>query len=313
MINSKLRAYKYSNNEWEKISRWELINMPDVEYRKFKELHFPLFLMKSKESPKLTFNKGQKTFRYYPNQGINENHTSKGLTISHLIAQEVISDIRTLNLKLRDKRTKPYQEKNYTIEVDNIVTEKKITCGENTYYADLLVFFSKPAELSLKWKGFLTLEIFVTKDVEGNKIIDYEKRKIPAIEISIGPKLKLKKSANEVSEKEEEDLRKFMNVTFRKQIFGNILVSPTSDKYKENQVILELNELKNKILDKENKFKSLIEKHNELVNKYNKKNSANIELNEVIQSKKEQLQSLKTEIAELKNKSRIDKIIDAFK
>lgn len=123
----------------------------------------------------------------------------------------------------------------------------------------------------------------------------------------------MKKSANEVSEKEEEDLRKFMNVVFRKQIFGNILVSPTSDKYKENQVILELNELKNKILDKENKFKSLIEKHNELVNKYNKKNSANIELNEVIQSKKEQLQSLKTEIAELKNKSRIDKIIDAFK
>ena len=31
----------------------------------------------------------QKTFRYYPNQGLNENHISKGLTISHLIAQEV--------------------------------------------------------------------------------------------------------------------------------------------------------------------------------------------------------------------------------
>ena len=310
MINSKLIAYKYFNNQWEKVSRWELINISDVEYRKYKELHFPLFLMKSKESPKLTFNKGQKTFRYYPNQGINENHTSKGLTISHLIAQEVISDIRTLNLKLKDKRTKPYQEKDYIIEVDNIVTEKKITCGENTYYADLLVFFSKPAELSLQWNGFLTLEVFVTKDVEGNKIIDYEKKKVPAIEIAIGPKLKLKKSASEVSEKEEEDLRKFMNVVFRKQIFGNILVSPTSDKYKENEIITELN---NRIVNKNKEIKTLTDRSNKIEIEYNNQTLKSTDLKNTIQSKNKQLHSLTAKITELKNKSRINKIIDAFK
>lgn len=320
MINSKLRAYKYFDNQWEKVSRWELIKMPDVEYRKFKELHFPLFLTKSKESPKLTFNKGQKTFRYYPNQGLNENHISKGLTISHLIAQEVISDIRTLNLKLKDKRTKPYQDKVYKIEVDNIVTEKKIVCGENIYYADLLVFFSKPAELSLQWNGYLTLEVFVTKDVEGNKIIDYEKKKIPLIEIAIGPKLKLKKSATEVSEKEENNLRDFMNVVFRKQIFGNILVFPTSDKYKENEIINKLNdtkskvtELKNNIENKNSEIENLIKKHNQIVKNYNEIHSKNKILNSTIDSKNKQISNLNKEIVELNNKPRLNRIIDVFK
>ncbi|MGZ2370895.1 hypothetical protein ACXR6G_14020 [Ancylomarina sp. YFZ004] len=313
MINSKLRAYKYFNNQWEKVSRWELIKMSDVEYRKFKELHFPLFLTKSKESPKLTFNNGQKTFRYYPNQGINENHTSKGLTISHLIAQEVISDIRILNLKLKDKRTKPYQDKVYKIEVDNIITEKKMVCGENTYYADLLVLFSKPAKLSLQWNGFFSLEIFVTKDVEGNKIIDYEKKKIPVIEIAIGPKLKLKKSASDVSEKEEDNLRDFMNVVFRKQIFGNILVSPTSDKYKENEIIIKLNDTENKVIELKS---NIVNKNNEietLVNRNNQLYSSNTNLNNTILSKNEQVNSLNNEISELKNKSRMNRIMDVFK
>ncbi len=294
--------------------------MSDVEYRKFKELYFPLFLTKSKESPKLTFNRRQKTFRYYPNQGLNENHTSKGLTISHLIAQEVISDIRILNLKLKDKRTKSYLDKVYKIEVDNIVTEQKMVCGKNTYFADLLVFFSKPADLSLQWNGYLTLEVFVTKDVEGNKIIDYEKKKIPLIEIAIGPKLKLKKSATEVTEKEENDLRNFMNIVFRKQIFGNILVSPTSDKYKENELINELNETKNKIIELktniENKnieIESIMDNHNKIVTNYNEIHSKNTVLNNIIISKNKQLNTLNKEIDKLKNKSRLNRILDVFK
>lgn len=294
--------------------------MSDVEYRKFKELHFPLFLTKSKESPKLTFNTGQRTFRYYPNQGINENHTSKGLTISHLIAQEVISDIRVLNLKLKDKRTKPYQDKVYNIEVDNIVTEQKMVCGENTYYADLLVFFSKPEELSLQWNGYLTLEVFVTKDVEGNKIIDYEKKKIPAIEIAIGPKLKIKKSATEVTEEEENKLRDFMNVVFRKQIFGNLLVSPTSDKYKENKIVSDLNvtrskiiELRNNIESKNKKIKNLITKHNQIVDSYNEIYSENEVLKNTIDSNEEEISTLNKEITELNNKPRLNRIIDVFK
>jgi hypothetical protein len=313
MINSKLRAYKYFNKQWEIVSRWDLIKMSDVDYRKFKELHFPLFHTKSTESPKLTFNIVQKTFRYYPNQGLNENHTSKGLTISHQIAQEVISDIRTLILSLKDRRTKPYQEKIYKIEVDNIVSEKEMVCGENKYYADLLVFFSEPAELSLKWNGFFTLEIFVTNDVEGKKIIDYEKNKIPLIEIAIGDKLKIKKSASEVTENEEIDLRNYMNASFRKQIFGNILVSPTSNKYKENEIIKKLNESENNSIKLKDKIKDLINENNKIVTEDNQIKTENISLKKEISSKNRQIYSLNNEILELKNKTRIKKIFDLFK
>ena len=183
MIHSKLRAYRLNNGEWEPVSRWHLIKMADTEYRKYKDQYFPLYLSKSENSPKLTFNTKQKTFRFYPNQGFSEHHSSHSLTIAHQLAQEVLSEIRVLNFKLKDKRTKPYKDVEFQIEVDNVFLEQRMEISGNAYIADLLISFSKPHDLSLQWNRFMVLEIFVTNDVRGNKILDFEKKKYHSLKL----------------------------------------------------------------------------------------------------------------------------------
>ena len=148
--------------------------MSELEYKKFKELNFPLYLRKDRNSYKLTFNQLQKTFRFYPGQIPEGKNGSSGLTISHLLAQEVIADLRTLNLKLTDKRFKPYKKEDFTIEADQIFEEIRTTANDNEYIVDLLVLFSKPAWLALKWNRILILEVFVTNELRGQKIIDFE-------------------------------------------------------------------------------------------------------------------------------------------
>ena len=316
MISSKVTAYEFENDEWRSISRWKLIKMGDVEYKKYKATH-KWYLSKSFKSPELGFNTFQKTFRFLPNQGLDEKYTSKGMTISHLLAQEVISEIRVLNLKLIDKRTKPYKKIKHQIEVENIFLEERYTAGGNPYVADLLVFFNKPYDLSLRWNRYFTIEIFVTKDVDGKKIIDCEASRVPVIELDLWSKLVLKKSPSETTEKEENDLRSRMHGYFRKQISASLLVNPMSQKYKENKAIQEKIEmidaltLKNRKLEKQKeqiteKATKLVDKHNDLVDSYNSKSGT-------VKNLRSKLEIKKQEIIIAKNKSLLAKVVQHYK
>jgi Ser-tRNA(Ala) deacylase AlaX len=104
-----------------------------------------------------------------------------------------------------------------------------------------------------------------------------------------------------------------MNASFRKQIFGNILVSPTSNKYKENEIIKKLNESENNSIKLKDKIKDLINENNKIVTEDNQIKTENISLKKEISSKNRQIYSLNNEILELKNKTRIKKIFDLFK
>ncbi len=317
MIPSKLRAYNYRNGEWETVNRWSLIKMSQVEYDKFKELYFPLYLKKSKESYKLTFNRGQKTFRFYPGELPDDKKGSSGLTISHQIAQEVISDLRILNLKLTDKRFKPYKKVDIEIEADQIFEEFRTTANDNKYVVDLLIVFSKPESLALKWNRVLILEVFVTNDVREKKIIDFEKKGVLLAEVVIGSKLKVKKGASEVTEKEEAELRQIMTHAFKKQIFGDLLIDTTSTKYLENATI---NELETKVSSLEGKIKNLQGQMYEMEKEYAQKDKLIRKLHSgmkraELQVKENEMKGkkLQTEIEKWENKSKFQRFMDLLR
>lgn len=317
MIGTKLSAYRIIDGEWESVNRWKLVKLPDTEYRKFKEKYFPLYLYKSEESPRLTFNRSQKTFRFLPNQGLGEWHSSSGMRVEHQLAQEVISNLRYLHLKVRDKRTRPYKDIEYDIEVDNAILEQKLDIDKNRYFIDILIFFSKPYELSLKWNGVLALEIYVTKSTHGQKIIDFEKKKVPLIEVYIGPKLRLNKAAKDTSEIEEENLRKVLENVFRKQIFGSLHVSPTSNRYKENKVIKEYSDRINEFNSEQEKLREsymmiLNEKKNLTISLIRQQNN-NHEKDYLINTLREEIKEKNDIINSMNNKPFFRKLIELIK
>ncbi len=317
MIPSKLRAYNYRDGEWETVNRWSLVKMSEVEFKKFKDLNFPLYLKKSTESPKLTFNRGQKTFRFYPGILPDDKKGSSGLTISHQIAQEVISDLRVLNLKLTDKRFKPYKKVDLEIEADQIFEEFPTTAGDNNYVVDLLVVFSKPTWLALKWNRTLALEVFVTNDVRGKKIIDFEQKRVAMVEVVIGSKLKSNKSASETTEEEESKLRQIMRNAFSKQIFGDLLVDTTSTKYLENELIQELTHEVSSLKASTEKYKNrLSEVKSENEEKQIEINTLKSHLNRLkteLRNKSQNLGELKTELGRWEFKSKFQRFLDLLR
>lgn len=317
MITSKLRAYNYLDGEWETINRWSLIKMSEVEFKKFKDLNFPLYLKKSTESPKLTFNRRQKTFRFYPGELSEDKKGSAGLTIAHQLAQEVIADLRVLNLKLTDKRFKPYRKVDLKIEADQIFEEFPTSVGDKNYVVDLLVVFSKPTWLALKWNRTLALEVFVTNDVRGKKIIDFEQKRVAMAEVIIGPKLRSKKSASETTEEEENELRQVMKNAFNKQIFGDLLVDATTTKYLENDQIKELTEevsaLKSVAEEYKNELKKSESKSHEKLAEikllYSDLNQLKLEL----ANKTQRLSELSTQLDTWESKSKFQRFLDLLR
>ena len=317
MISSKLRAYNYVNGEWVIVNRWELIKMPDVEYKKFKHLHFPLYLKRTKDSYRLTFNRRQKTFRFYPGELPDDKKGGHGLTISHQLAQEVISDLSVLHLRLSDKRTRPYQKIDFDIEVDQVFEEFRTTANSNEYIIDLLVVFSKPEWLALKWNRTLALEVYVTSDVRGKKIIDFEKKRVSLVEVSLGSKLLLRKNASEVSETEENKLRGIMQKAFSTQIFGDLLVDATSSAYLESkriqQLESEIHSLKKFSENSQKKIDSLeiVEKEKRL--EINILKSSLRGLKEGLQRRDQEILQLKRQIEMWETKSKLQRFIDLLR
>lgn len=317
MAVTKLSAFYFTGIEWKKVNRWELYKMADTQLRKFRyETNRKLHLSPSSESPNLYYNRGHNTFSYWPNQAPKSTPSDAGMTISHLLAQEVISEIRVLNLELTDKRTTPYKKVNYKVEVDRIIQEQKITVGENFYMADLLVRFSKPCELSFMWDGTFVLEVFMTSDTKGQQIIDFERRGIPLLELNIWSKLKNRKKISNVSQEEEDHLRGKMHAVFRKKILADIHVSTLSNKYKEHKIIQQKNEsitsLNLEVSELRRANTSAIDSYSILVTKYNQAITSLKDKKEQLNSMKNSLEQKENEFELLKSRPLVQKIADIF-
>ena len=322
MINSKVSAYRKVNDGFEIVSRWDLLKMAEVEYRKFKDENFPLYLRKSEESPKLTFNSKQKTFRFLPGTIKNSDKQSSGLTISHILAQEVLSELDVLNFKLLDKRTKPYNKIDLQIKVENSIVEHSLFNGE--YIADLLIYFSEPIEKANNWNRKLVLEVFTSNEVRGKKIFAFEENEIALIEISLGDKLKSKKKISEITEQEEIELKRYIFNSFKKQIFGDLLVSPISKNTTSNPSIEskniqveifeeKLKEFDQEIKTKEAEYRSLMLKYEQLKTKYKEAENLINHQKKLIDKLGVENYSLKKDNIKLNNLSIIERIKIFFK
>ncbi len=317
MIQSKLRAYNFKDGEWETVTRWQLIHMSELEYKKFKEHNFPLYLKKDHSSYKLTFNQRQKTFRFYPGQIPDDKKGSSGLTIAHQLAQEVISNLRTLHLKLTDKRFKPYKKVDIDIEADQIFEEHRTTANDNEYIVDLLVLFSKPAWLALKWNRILILEVYVTNELRGQKIIDFEKKGLSMAEVVIGSKLKIKKTASEVSEREEDQLRNIMKHAFSKQIYGDLWIDTSTSKYLENEVLKEregqITALKQRVQISQDKI-NVLNEGLELKDQQLRETQRNLKTFDLaLQKEASQKTCLKKELNHWESKSKFQRLLDLLR
>lgn len=321
MINSKVSAFRKIEDNWVKISRWDLLKLSEVDYLKFMDAN-DLYLSKTEESPKLTFNRLQKTFRFYPNKFDYSERESSGLTISHLLAQEVLSELETLNIVLDDNRFKPKITKELKIKVDNSIIEYPLF--DRKYIADLIIFFSSPYEEATNWNKRFVLEVYVTNKVRGDKIAMFEEKGYGLIEVKLGNRLLNKKKISEITEKEENDLKRYIYNSFKKQIFCDLLVSPFSEESSVNLAIQEKNSSIEKLqanlrdvqaqnLELKKDLKQTIKRNNELEENINKiQNLMKIErLNN--QKHEEQLKLLGEKVKKLENPSLATKFKLIFK
>ncbi len=238
---TKLRAYYIGGNDgaWRRIDRWQMMEMPEAEYYGFLERN-TMYLCKDTNSPKLTFNRLQKTFRYYPDGAPKDGDGNDGMTISHLLAEEIISDLELLRFELTDERRKDRKKYELTVRPSNGFREYRLEGNEEYFVGDVRIFFNEPYELALKWGGVLNIEIFATSRVKNAKTAFFEERREPLIEIKLSEKLMSPYKVSEITKEQEEDLRRHIYNAFSKKIYGRLLVSPSSEAYLADRTIAEL-------------------------------------------------------------------------
>lgn len=235
-MSTKLKAYYKEHDTWHTVTRWEILSMSEVAYMAFKDTH-TFYINRDEESEKLTFNRLQKTFRYYPTSDYRECDRENGMTLSHLIAQEIICEMEELKFKLTDRRTR--ENKQY-----EIVLKRSNSCCEyieSGFIFDVRLFFNEPYELALKWGGRVNIEVFATNKTKSNKIAYCEEKKEALIEVKLSQKLLYPNKIYTVTKDDENDIRAHIEAAFAKQIYGDILVSPSSETYLNNKIIDEKN------------------------------------------------------------------------
>lgn len=235
-MSTKLKAYYQKDGTWHTVSRWELLALNETDYATFRDAH-TLYIHKESDSEKLTFNRLQKTFRYYPTLGEKEHEEEAGMTISHLLAQEVICEMEALNLKLTDRRTKKTTQYELCIKRSNSQCEYRA----GKFIFDIRIFFNEPHELALKWGGKLNIEVFATSQTKRDKIAYCEEMREPLIEVRLSDKLLSKHKISEVTPDMEQDLRIHLERAFARHIYADLLVSPSSESYLRDKVIAQKN------------------------------------------------------------------------
>lgn len=228
-MSYKTKAYKKTENGYELVTRKYISSLNDTEKTIFIDTHKPFFLTPEDDGLHLTFNKRQKTFRFYPNfehryLGSNEE------SATHKYCVEEISKLKELPLKLKkDKKT-------ITLTFNYSFSEIVLPIGDHYIKPDLLLYIREPNELALKWNIIVALEIVVSHDLDGKKLQLYKEYKIPVIRIKANKKWGRKKE-DEMSPAKKIELRNWIKNTFKKGYTADLLLDPKSKDYLENATI----------------------------------------------------------------------------
>ncbi|EKN6001691.1 hypothetical protein ACR82P_002484 [Yersinia enterocolitica] len=249
MARKKIWAYAYKDekeyirNETLEKERlffiWEALKIRKDSPKEFPFLTFMSTQFNKDKRAELIPVKKSKTafFRYKSESQVqNEPHDTDYELISHETAILVLSEMKII--KFQDGN------KSYEIEFNKIKKDDlkiRFEDGE-TYYPDLMGFFSKPEELARKWGGKVAIEIKVTHKCSYEKIKDFQDHNIPIIEVSLSDKMRLKSEINDtdIDESDMEKYYHFLQDKFSKVVYMKILSNPVM--LKEHNEIVSFNE-----------------------------------------------------------------------
>jgi hypothetical protein len=325
--DQKLYGYVWDGEDWIEFDSWTLMAKKEVDYRTWKsEFEKKIHVSKNVESRLLYFNRGHRTFSYFSNLENGNAGTSGPVSLSHLLRQKVISELKSAKFILKNAIAKNNTEqKEYDFKFKKIYVEQSISIEGAKYIPDLIIEFDEPVELALKWSNKIYVEVVEYNETSGQKIKEYGKLDHGVIEIPNSERFsKLDgKKISDISKKELDELLNFIRNSFKKVIYGKLIVDPSSEKYltylidsekaienaKLKVSIEELNEMNNNLKSKVSQLNLTIQQHEGIIDKLNieLKNQKKINFDYLIKEK-----ILVQTIQKWEEKSLLKKIIYGF-
>ncbi len=240
----KLSGFVKEGDGWKKFYALDLMRKNESDYKvwhsKYKDR---IHTTEDEEGPRVHFHRGHGTFHYFGNRDENVIGKSNPMTLSHHLRQDVIEKMTKLSFSVertpidrRDKRRYPY-----TIIPQKSVSEARIRtkCG-NIIVPDVLVHFTEPADLALKWNGTLAIEVVETHDVGGAKIAAYQELGFGVI--AVHDKRRRFNELNDFKipdlitrEKEVKELERKIQNFYKKSIWSELVVDPDSEEFKKHK------------------------------------------------------------------------------
>ena len=96
--DQKLFGYAIDGDVWTEFDSWSLTslaNESEVEYRVWKNKYEKrIHVSRDQESELVFFNRGHRTFSYFSNSDDKPNATSGPVSLSHVLRQKVISEMK---------------------------------------------------------------------------------------------------------------------------------------------------------------------------------------------------------------------------
>lgn len=307
--DQKLFGYVHFKNEWVEFNSWDLRAMSDVEYRKWKDNHNKLVhVIPDKNSPLIFFNRGHKTFSYFPDK---DKQTGKGsqITLSHILRQKVIAEKSSACFSAKNKILRNSREiKKFEIVYKTIELDKEIAIDGCDFIPDLAIEFDEPADLALKWKNKVFIEVVEKHETNGKKIEAYEKLGHGVIEIPYSKAFEdlRKKSISEIKKNEVDRLISKIRNYFKNEIWADLIVDPTSNEYlqfKAESILSRKNiQLTQNMDELQVKHENLLKKFNQLLNLTQSQDLLNKSMASDLVEKKTVIDNLSKEILSLKTR-----------
>lgn len=282
--DQKLFGYALNDEEWIEFDSWELMDKSEVEYRIWKDRYEKqIHVSRDLNSNLVFFNRGHRSFSYYSNSDDRQNVTSGPVSLSHVLRQKIISEMKEANFSLKNIIHKGnYVKKECNIKFKKIYIDERIEIDGNQYIPDIIIEFDEPADLALKWEHKVFIEIVEYNETTGEKIEAYRKLNHGVIEIPYTEAFDIFETKHffDISRNDIYGLVKKISNFYKKSIWANLIVDSTSENYlkiekesvlaKENKKLLEeydIIKIDNKDLrEKIELLENNLRKQNEMVN-----------------------------------------------
>lgn len=299
----KTKAYRKTKTGFELITRDYICSLKHEEQVIFRDTNKPFYLNASNDGPELTYNTKNRTFSFYPcfkgkYYGRNEE------SATHKYCIEIISKLNSLKIKSKSSIGKIRKGEIINFTFNYIFPEIMLSIGDNWIKPDLLIYFRKPYDLALRWNRILAIEIVVSHDLNGEKLQLMKDCKIPILRIKANKKWGREKEIN-MSEQKKQELKKWIQNSFKKGYTAEILLDSKSKAYLENEVVAKL-EAENSGLTEalENAFvhnTQLKKKKLSIENRLVDSEKSNDTLKNNLGNKVEETKKLKLELEKLSN------------